>query len=66
VFPSLVCIRDMTRSWESNLIQKSIGIGRSSEPESSTVQVGWVQCSDLLVPATAYSVWTNSGSLEPL
>jgi hypothetical protein len=34
-FPSLVCIRDM--SWESDLIRKSVGIGCSSEPESSTV-----------------------------
>ena len=34
-FPSLVCIRDM--SWESDLIRKSVGIGCSREPESSTV-----------------------------
>jgi len=34
-FPSLVCIRDM--SWESDLIRKSVGIGCSSEPQSSTV-----------------------------
>jgi hypothetical protein len=33
-FPSLVCIRDM--SWESDLIRRSVGIGCSSEPKSST------------------------------
>lgn len=33
-FPSLVCIRDM--SWESDLIRRSVGIGCSSEPDSST------------------------------
>ena len=35
-FPSLVCIRDM--SWESDLIRRSVGIGCSSEPESSIVE----------------------------
>ena len=33
-FPSLVCIKDM--SWESDLIRRSVGIGCSSEPKSST------------------------------
>jgi len=35
-FPSLVCIRDM--SWESDLIRRSVGIGCSSEPESSAAK----------------------------